>query len=115
MATTAARTTPGAVHGSPHIGHLDATCAAPSNRSRTAAHGTNLAPLKGMRTTYILAFAGAAALVDYVMRSAQVRAQDQHREECLDTALADTFPASDPLPVSVAQTTRTAERESPLA
>jgi hypothetical protein len=53
---------------------------------------------------YMLAFAGAAAIAAYAMRCRRLRAQDQHREECLDTALADTFPASDPLPVSAAVT-----------
>lgn len=74
-------------------------------RDDAAAAGRHFATIEA-RQMYMLAFAGAAAIVAYVMRCAQLRAQDQRREECLDTALADTFPASDPLPVSAAQPAR---------
>jgi hypothetical protein len=56
----------------------------------------------------ILSTAVAAAATVYVVKRAQARAQDELQEECLDTALADTFPASDPLPFSATQPARPA-------
>lgn len=52
------------------------------------------------RTIYMLSIAGAAAIAAYAIRWTRTRAQDQQREDTLDATLADTFPASDALPVS---------------
>jgi hypothetical protein len=50
-----------------------------------------------------LVTAAAAGTIVYLMKRARVRAQEQEREACLDSALADSFPASDPLPFSASQ------------